>query len=109
MPQVSWNCHCVNAKRMCIGRPTRRYVTDRHFSTYHITGIRILITGRSFRAWIASAHAPCSRITDLITGAEQSVVWTGNIIRCVHADIVELVTGIHGAINSVIAVGGVPG
>jgi|GEM_PF-3702955 len=31
MPQVSWNCHYVNAKRMCLGRPARRYVTDCHF------------------------------------------------------------------------------
>jgi hypothetical protein len=50
-------------------------VTDGHFSGYHITSIRILITGRPFRAGIARAHAPAgSRITDLITGAEQSVV-----------------------------------
>jgi hypothetical protein len=89
---------------MCIGRPTRRYVTDSHFSTYHITGIRILITGRSFRAWIASAHAPCSRITDLISGAEQPVIGTGKVIRRICTDIVGLVAGIHGTVDPVITV-----
>jgi hypothetical protein len=80
-------------------------MTDCHFSGYHITGIRILITGgHPFGARIARTHTPCIKITDLITGAEQPVVRTGKIIRRVHADIVELITGIHGTVDSVITV-----
>ena len=81
-------------------------MTDCHFSGYHITGIRILITGgHPFGAGIARAQTTCINITDLITGAEQPVVRTGIIIRRVVADIVELVTGIHGTVDSVITVG----
>jgi len=90
--QVSCNWPCVNAKRTCLGRFAWRYVTDRHFGAYHITSIRILITGRPFRSGIARAHAPGRRISDLITGAEQSVVRTGGIIRRVHTFIVDSIS-----------------
>jgi len=80
-------------------------VTDGHFFADHITGIRILITYHPFRAGIARAHAPGSRITDLITGAEQCVVRTGGIIRRVRTFIVDLIAGIHGTVNPVITVG----
>jgi hypothetical protein len=80
-------------------------MTDCHFSGYHITGIRILITGgHPFGAGIARTLTPCINITNRITGAEQPVVRTGKIIRRIHADIVELVTGIHGTVDSVITV-----
>jgi hypothetical protein len=97
--QVSCNCPRADGDRIF------SFVTERHFFAYHITGIRILITGRPLRAGIARAHAPCSRITDLITGAKQSVVGTGGIIRRVCAGIIDLVAGIHGTVNAVIAVG----
>jgi hypothetical protein len=80
-------------------------MTDCHFSTYHITGIRILITGRACRTWVARAYAPCGRVTGLLTGAEQPVVWTGEIIRCICTFIVDLVAGIHSTVNAVAAVG----
>jgi hypothetical protein len=79
-------------------------VTEGHFFRYHITRIRILITGRPFRTGITRAHAPGSRITDLITGTEQAVVRTGGIIRRVRTGIVDLVTGIHGTVHPVVAV-----
>jgi hypothetical protein len=80
-------------------------MTDCHFPGYHITSIRILITGGyPFGAGIASAHAPCRRITYLITRAEQPVVRTGNIIRCVYADILKLITGIFGTVDFIITV-----
>ena len=80
-------------------------MTDWHFPGYHITGIRILITGgHPFGARIARAHTPCISITDLITGAEQPVVRTGKIIRRVHTDIVDLVTGLHGTVYTIITI-----
>ena len=102
--QVSRNCLRVNAKRTCIAIVTWWDMTDWHFAGYHITGIRILITGHSFRTGITRTHAPCSRITDLITGAEQPVVRTGKIIRRVHTDIVDLVTGLHGTVYTIITI-----
>ena len=103
--QVSPNCLRINAKRTCIGMFTWWDMTDCHFSGYHITGIRILITGgHPFGARIARAHTPCISITDLITGAEQPVVRTGKIIRRVHTDIVDLVTGLHGTVYTIITI-----
>jgi len=83
------------------------YVTDRHFSGYHITGVRILITGRPFRARIARAQAPSGRITDLLTGTEQTVIRTGRVIRRVQTSIIRLVAGIHGTVDPVITVNGI--
>jgi hypothetical protein len=95
---VSGNCISINSDRILA------LVTEGHFFRYHITRIRILITGRPFRTGITRAHAPGSRITDLITGTEQAVVRTGGIIRRVRTGIVDLVTGIHGTVHPVVAV-----
>jgi hypothetical protein len=78
-------------------------VTDSHFS--HITHIRIFVANRAFRAGITRAHASGSRITDLITGTEQSVVRTCRIVGGVHTGVIDLVAGIHGTADAVIAVG----
>ena len=97
MGQVSCNCPRADGDRIF------SFVTNCHFFADDITGIRLLITGRPFRTGIARAHAPGSRITDLITGAEQSVVRTGAIIGRIRAGIIDLVAGIHGTADAVIA------
>jgi hypothetical protein len=93
---VGGNCRCAN------GDGVLALVTEGHF---HITHIRIFVANRPFWAGITRAHAPGSRITDLLTGTEQSVVRTSGIIRRVHTSVIDLVAGIHGTDNPVIAVG----
>jgi hypothetical protein len=93
------NCRCAN------GDSILALVTESHFFGYDsITGIRILVAVIAFSAGVTSAYAPGSRITDLRTGTEQSVVRTGGIIRRVYTLIVDLVASIHGTADTVITI-----
>jgi hypothetical protein len=80
-------------------------VTEGHFFRFHhITPIQIFVANLAFKAGITSAHAPGNRITDLLTGTEQTVVRTVVVIGSVHTCIVDLVTGIHRTVHPVVAV-----
>lgn len=69
MSQMGGNCRCAN------GDSILALVTESHFFGYDsITGIRILVAVIAFSAGVTSAYAPGSRITDLRTVAEQSII-----------------------------------
>ena len=66
----------VNAFRFCVGRITRRYMTDSHFSVYHFTGIIILITGRYRKTGVTRTLAQ-EAVACFIAVTEPAVVAVG--------------------------------
>ena len=79
-------------------------MADRYFSHHHVAHVRIFVAGGAIRARITATYASCGRVTDFITGTEQAVIRTGGIIGRVHALVVNLVTGINGAVHPVVTI-----
>jgi hypothetical protein len=78
-------------------------VTERHVGV-SVTAVCVLIAGSPGWTRISCAQAALEDVTDLLPGAKEPVVRTEVVVGRAHAQIVDFVAGVEGAVDAVTAV-----